>query len=124
MPFKNKSLKVESVDGRNFTLLEPLVYEARNGEVITIPVGAATDGASTPQAMWNVLPPFGKYWMAAVLHDGLYRLMKQPKARCDDLLLEAMLSLGVDEREAGIIYAGIKVGGWASFEEDRAEQHG
>jgi hypothetical protein len=69
--------------------------------------------------MWNVLPPTGDYFLAAVLHDWLYRRTDRPKDECDSLFREAMLSLGVDGRTAEIMYQGVHVGGWKAFREDR-----
>ena len=119
MALQQTPMKVETDDGRNFTLIEPYNYEANSGEIITIPAGTTSDGASTPQAMWNIIPPFGAYWKAAVLHDYLYRFTKRPKEECDNLLKEAMASLGVDETEMLAIYEGIVIGGEEAFEEDR-----
>jgi len=119
MSFAKATLRVESSDGRFFKLLEPLVYTSESGEVIIVPEGATTDGASTPQAIWNIIPPFGTYWLAAILHDYLYRLTKRPKAECDGLLLEAMTSLGVDRLLRETIYDGVRLGGASAFDEDR-----
>lgn len=119
MAFQQTPMKVESDDGRNFTLLEPYNYLCRSGELITIPAGTTSDGASTPRELWASIPPFGKYWKAAILHDYLYRVTNRPKAECDNLLLEAMESLGVNEIEAHAIYEGVNLAGKWSFEEDR-----
>ena len=122
MPFKTLVITSESSDGRNFKLILPCIYETNSGETITIPAGSTSDGASTPREIWNLIPPFGKYWMAAVLHDYLYRFTQRPKSECDLLLLEAMQSLGVGEFEAKIIYDGVRDGGQSSFDQDRKAQ--
>ena len=124
MPFQSTVFKVATGDGRNFTLLEPIVYVSNNGESITIPIGATSDGASTPPELWVELPPFGKYWPAAYLHDWLYRCTQRPQSECDALLYEAMLSLGVDKIRADMIYEGVHYGGRSSFEADRKAQSG
>ena len=36
---------------------------------VTVPVGYLTDGASVPQLLWNLIPPWGSYGQAAVVHD-------------------------------------------------------
>ncbi len=122
MGFSRTDFAVRTSDGRNMVLLEEITYTARDGRVITIPAGSASDGASTPPALWPTLPPFGRYWPAAFLHDYLYRCSDLPKALCDDLLLEAMQSLGVEALEARVIYEGVHYGGASSFAEDRAAQ--
>ena len=38
---------------------------------VTVPIGYLTDGASVPRLFWNIIPPWGKYSQAAVLHDYL-----------------------------------------------------
>lgn len=119
MPFKNDSLSVSTRDGRDITLLEELVYVTEAGETITVPVGSQADGCSTPKAVWNLIPPFGAYWMAAVLHDYLYRKTERPKEECDLLFLEAMKSLGVDLLLRQTIYEGVHLGGAWSFDDDR-----
>lgn len=120
MGFVNYFVNLTTGDGHIITLLEPLIYEAKNGEIITVPAGSPTDGASTPQFMWNVIPPFGKYWLAAVMHDWLYRFSDVPKERCDELLLEAMLSCDVEVSLANTIYNGVRFGGWKAFRDDRS----
>lgn len=132
--FQNLPLEVSSSDGRNFVLLKDAVYVSKDGTRYVMPAGATSDGASTPREMWNVLPPFGVYWPAAVLHDCAYRntllidekTMEAPfraslvKDACDKLLLEAMESLGVNEIERSVIYSGVCLGGQPSFNKDRA----
>jgi hypothetical protein len=119
MGFAKPTLRVETSDGRYCTLLEDLVFTAANGEVIVAPAGTTTDGASTPKEIWSLIPPFGSYWLAAVLHDFLYRISKRPKHECDGLLLEAMVSLGVEKVLRDAIYQGVALGGLPSFAEDR-----
>jgi len=114
--------KVGSSDGHNVILLEGFTYTAKDGEVVEAFPHMGSDGASTPQAMWNVMAPFGIYWMAAVLHDICYRYLQLPKGRCDELLLEAMELLGTSEFEAHTIYEGVHLFGWNSFNEDRIQQ--
>jgi len=122
MPFDKTTIAVSTSDGRNFTLLEPLTYTAQNGVVYVIPAGSQSDGASTPPVLWPTIPPFGPYWLAAFFHDWLYRYSQYPKDLCDDLLREAMLSLGVSHFLAETIYEGVHFGGWSSFDSDRAAQ--
>jgi hypothetical protein len=120
--FQSKTIKVETSDGRNFVLLEPVVYVTGFGAHLTIPAGTTSDGASTPALIWSAVPPFGLYWPAAYLHDWLYRATLMPKPECDDLLKEAMLSLGVDSELVDVVYEGVKLGGQSAFDADRAAQ--
>ena len=120
--FSTTALNVRTSDGRNMVLLDAFTYTSKTGRVITVPVGATSDGASTPREIWSFIPPFGTYWMAAFLHDYLYRSTDLPKDVCDDLLREAMEDLCVDWVEVKAIYDGVAVGGQSSFDEDRSAQ--
>lgn len=119
MSFVDPFVSVTTGDGLTCTLLAPLVYVAKSGDVITVPAGVTTDGASTPPVLWPTIPPFGKYWLAAVMHDWLYRFSDKPKDECDSLFLEAMESCGVDDVTAHTIYEGVHLFGWKAFREDR-----
>lgn len=122
--FDRDLIRTDSRDGHHFIVVEPFSYTTRAGQMIIIPAGTQTDGASTPHALWPTLPPFGKYWKAAILHDHLYRNEQRPREECDRLLLEAMESLGVDQVTGRIIYGGVVAGGQSSFDEDRKNQGG
>lgn len=120
--FSTPYLKVGTDDGHNFFLLEGFKYTAKNGQEVLATPDFSSDGASTPSLLWSVIPPFGKYWMAAVLHDVCYRFLQLPKDRCDDLLKEAMELLEVPKVIAHPIYEGVHLFGWNSFNEDRILQ--
>ena len=117
--FSIDSLKVSTPDGRNFILLESFIYKRKDGQIISVPAGTTSDGASTPSILWPTIPPFGVYWKAAFLHDYLYRDTECPKNFCDETLLEAMEELGVGEVESKAIYEGVHLFGWSSYEGDR-----
>jgi hypothetical protein len=116
-----KGFNVYTEDGRNFILTEDYAYERKDGCRITIPKGATSDGASTPPALWPTLPPFGRYWPAAYLHDYLYRNPSPDKDFADETLLDAMEFLGVWDVDAKIIYEGVARFGSSSYEADVKE---
>ena len=120
--FSTTVLKVATSDGRNFVLLEPFSYTSSSGVIINVPAGATSDGASTPREIWPTIPPFGQYWMAAFLHDYLYRNTQLPKAQCDDLFKDAMTSLGCSVIEVDAIFEGVNLFGQENFNDDRAIQ--
>lgn len=121
--FQNLPLKVSTQDGHNFVLLEPFSFVRPNGEVITVPTDTTSDGASTPPILWPKLPPFGKYWKAAFLHDYLYRCTTRPKSECDTIFNEAMESLQVEEETRITMYEGVHLAGWKAFRDDRQVQN-
>jgi len=127
--FNPPIFKVATTDGRNFILLEDVVYLTSDGShAYLLPKGATSDGASTPCAIWINFPPFGSYWQAAFLHDCAYRdTLQNPdgtwasltKQACDDLLLDAMTQAGTHEFTREAIYKGVAFGGEHSFDDDR-----
>lgn len=137
--FDRTNIRVDTSDGRNITHVSGFSYTNKDGEVIEVPPLSTGDGASSPPATWPIIPPFGWYWICALLHDHAYRNLKKPKAWCDAMLLESMLWLieqmpsdTIEHRlkkearrvEATLIYDGVVFGGKASFDGDRKNQGG
>lgn len=116
-------LKLQPLDdGKTFRLLEPFRYRLGSLDsqnIITIPEGFETDFASVPQIFWNILPPWGKYGKAAVLHDYLYKSGMFDRSRCDEIFLEAMEALNVSWIKRKTIYAGVRMGGWIAWNNHR-----
>ena len=127
--FNNLPFKVSSSDGRNFILLEDVIYLTQDGSKSYImPAGASSDGASTPPEIWLNFPPFGTYWPAAYLHDCAYRgtlqtldgkLAMLSKNDCDELLKDAMIACGTHQFTRDAIYEGVALAGQSSFDSDR-----
>ncbi len=125
--FASFDVAVRTRDGRHVTLAEHLVFtrpQNVGGQTITMLVGAESDGASIPSPLWSAgLTPFGPWWMACVLHDGMYRMDTDPlindRATADLILWEAMIATGVDDDIARTIYAGVRAGGQAAWDADR-----
>lgn len=124
-------VSVRSMDGRNFILQEDVIFNSKDGNTYKLPIGARSDGASTPPVIWINFPPFGSYWLAAFLHDCAYRNTLEvlngtsyvraslPKNICDNLILEAMTCLGTHAFTRQTIYDALVVAGGSSFEADR-----
>lgn len=126
---------VRTRDGLNFVLQEPLEVVRDDGARFRVPADSTTDGASTPNELWPVLPPFGDYWLAAVIHDSAYRgtLERQlesgewtkallNKEQSDDLFMDVMSALGVAQRTKETLYEGVHLLGYKAFRGDRTGQ--
>ena len=122
--FDRVMVLIRTADCHNVVISEPFSYTTAKGEVITIGIGDQSDGASTPRLIWSIVPPFGPYWKAYVLHDHLYRYTQKTKDECDALLHEAMMSLGASKEFADTVWKGVQDGGQSSFDEDRKNQGG
>jgi hypothetical protein len=102
---------------RRKSLIAPLVYEAADGTLYTVPAGFVSDGASVPRVLWMVYPPFGEnYEPAAWLHDYLYQCAElvpgMTRDRADGLLEEAAEAWGFRGSGARVLFAGVRAGGW------------
>lgn len=125
-----------SLDGRNWVATAYFYWWWR-GKRYRCVIGATTDGASTPQAGWNILPPFGWYWLAALAHDFAYRAqceVQNPDGTWtriqmyfDDanrMILELMTTLQTapeHEAEKWVIYQAVNKAGQTSFSDDLAQ---
>ena len=112
----------QSDDWRRWTIEQPLIYEVGalgSGALITVPTGFSTDGASIPQFLWSVMPTWGRYSRAAVIHDYLYVLLKSgtphplaPDRRtADAIFYEAMVVCGTNSTVRWVIWAAVRVFG-------------
>jgi hypothetical protein len=100
---------------------QPLIYEVGelgSGQIITVPPGYITDGASIPRYLWVFLPSWGKYSRAAVVHDFLCTLLDRgvphpqaPTRRDADVVFyEAMGVCKVSLPVRLILWAGVRLG--------------
>ena len=115
-------LKVTPLDGGKYwQLLEGFCYytdEIPVEHLITVPEGFITDFASVPRVVWWLLPPWGQYGKAAVVHDFLYRAKPWPRKRCDQIFLEGMQTLGVGWATRTTMYSAVRVAGWRAWNKD------
>lgn len=84
-------------------------------DVITVPAGTVTDLATTPRWIWSVLPPFGEYAKAAIVHDYLYQQAIGSKRYADEVFLEAMTVLGVPRWRRTVMYWAVRVFGRGNY---------
>lgn len=117
-------------------LVEPFDYRLGTPdgvEYVRVPKDFLTDFASVPRGLWNLLPPIGSYGKAAVIHDFLYqfRAISQDPAisdractrgEADAIFKEGMEVLGVGRFTRWMVYAGVRVGGWRSWNRYRAAE--
>jgi hypothetical protein len=115
---------VEAVDDENWRVRAPFTYTGST-ETFTIPDGAETDFASIPRVFAWFLPRYGRYTLAAILHDYLWRQRASTGAMeyidADGLFRRAMRELDVPFLQRWIMWAGVrwgalcKRGGWRGW---------
>ncbi len=114
-------LKIEPVDDNmtKWKLLEPFeFYIDEEGRRIyyKVPAGFITDFASVPKIFWNILPPWGKYGKAAVLHDYLYRTKLVSRKKADEIFLLSMKVLKVSFCKRYLMYLAVRIFGKKAWE--------
>lgn len=101
-------------DGRTAVLLKPYAVYAL-GRVINVPAGFETDFASVPRVLWTIVPPWGEYFKATIVHDYLYVIGTVPRAEADAIFLELMERAGVSRLRRTVMYLGVRAGGWVGW---------
>jgi hypothetical protein len=110
-------------DGENSVVMSPLQYRVGTTRfVITVPAGFVTDFASTPRAIWAVLPPFGTYQLAAVVHDFLYWDQGCTREQADALLRAGMAESRVEPAKRDAIWQAVRRGGEAAWTQNATEK--
>lgn len=82
-----------------------------------MPALFVTDGASIPRMFWNIFPPTGSYFKAAIIHDYLYSSLNDKFSRSESDLIfkEAMFNLGIGWIKRETIYRAVQLFGWTAF---------
>jgi len=102
------------------TLSELNYYSSLVDEMITVSIGFKTDLGSIPSFLQWLFPKDGKAVLAYILHDYLYKIeYKKNRDLCDDILKEAMKVLETTSWRRYGVRAGLKVGGWHSWNKHR-----
>jgi len=100
-------------------------------KLIIVKPNFITDGASIPPLFWPIIGhPLEKYHLAAIIHDALYdgtvSLYEFPESErryvVDNILYEACIDLHVNKFKSNLIYYGVRIGGWYSWNNYRKRQ--
>lgn len=104
-------------DQGHWVLLRPLTHRiGETGQAVLVPSGFVTDFASIPRALWQVLPPHGRYSRAAILHDYLYWDQRCTREQADRIMLIAMGDSRVKPGMRRTIFRGVRLGGKAAWD--------
>lgn len=122
MPFTDPRVSVTQTDERLWRLDRPLKYETSSSSYLTVHVheGYCTDFASVPRCVWWLVPTYGNYTPATVLHDALITEVLPRKSkhwtsrRVDRVFREAMAELGVSFPRRWLMWAGVRWGALAN----------
>jgi uncharacterized protein DUF1353 len=116
VPFEPGSLTVRRVDATTWSLVDELVYRG-NRQRFVVPAGFRTDFATVPRVVTWLVPRFGAYTLAAVLHDWLCtegihsRVVSAREA--DGIFRRVMRESGVPVLRRWLMWAGVRWGALA-----------
>jgi hypothetical protein len=108
--------RVRQVDDTTWRLYDAVAYLGRHGDYF-VPPGYLTDFASVPRLLWPVVPPYGTYTDAAIVHDWLITdglgkgAVDITPAEVDAEFRRAMGALGVGAVRRWVMWAGVR---WAA----------
>lgn len=120
MAFLDHLILKEPASGKGeWTLVRQLRYAGREQQ-FAVPPNFKTDGASVPRVMWHLLPPFGRYLKAAVIHDYLYVTRPVSRKDADGIFRRIMREAGVSKPKRYIMWAAVRVFGWVYWKDGRA----
>lgn len=114
MTFVNgPKILVRQATEEDWTLEEEVVYQGRVDRFV-VPKGTLTDFASVPRVFAWLVPSYGVFTAAAVLHDHLVRV-ERPAGRisavdADGLFRRAMRELGVPFLVRWFMWAAVRLG--------------
>ena len=113
MPFDSTALTVRRVADEEWEVVEPLVYRGRR-DTFVVPAGFPTDFASVPRLVVWLIPRFGRYTLAAVLHDWLttegLRTGVVSSRDADGIFRRVMREAGVPVLLRWLMWAGVRWG--------------
>lgn len=118
MPFVSADVVVRQIDNTTWELREELVYQGRT-DTFVLPVGFRTDFASVPRQLVWLLPRYGAYTKAAILHDHLWDLVDEAgfdPSDADGIFRRAMRELDVPFTRRWMMWAAVRA---ASFVRSR-----
>src|ERR1044071_290824 len=125
-----RPLKVCPAAEDNWVVVEKWPFVGHpNGKTVQfeVPEGFITDFASIPRLLWPILPKWGNYGWAGVLHHYLFWEQGLCREDADAILLEAMIrsSVSVPGWRQQLIYRAVRLfGGWAWNSNKRRKQCG
>src|SRR5262245_37790872 len=97
-------------EGTLWTLVESFSYRAGQ-ETFTVPAGFVTDFASVPRVFVWLLPRYGRWTQAAILHDylrGVARTGRIRKSDADNIFNRAMRELNVPFLRRWVMWAAVR----------------
>ena len=106
----------ERGDDRDMQVIEDFWYRDQNDRRWDVPSGTVINGASIPRTLWSSVgsPYTGNYRRAALVHDAAVGREGVLRSEADTMFYFACLAGGCSAIQAKLLYAGVRLGAWAS----------
>ena len=104
--------------GRSAKLAKPFSVSLGDSSW-TVPADFVTDFASVPRCLWWIVPPWGRYFPAAVVHDWLYSTHDRPREDADRIFLMLMDALKIPTWRRRAMYIAVRLFGEHAWNESR-----
>jgi Protein of unknown function (DUF1353) len=105
-------VEVRQEGEEHWVTLSPITYRAAR-ETFVVPANQGTDFASVPRYFVWLIPRYGRYTKAAILHDYLCRVAVEngtiSRADADGVFRQAMRTLGVGFLRRWIMWAAVRL---------------
>ncbi|MFI5781468.1 DUF1353 domain-containing protein [Nocardia sp. NPDC051570] len=98
---------VEEIDAVWWLVCEPIVYLGKR-QWFVIPAGFRTDFASVPRVLVWLIPRYGAYTRAAILHDYLCRTAVVSPKDADGLFRRVLRECGVSLPQRWMMWTGVR----------------
>ncbi len=112
-------------DGKTWVIVRDFGYDVgaeNSGDHIGVAIGFQTDFATVPRPFWTILPKWGRYGNATVIHDWLYWTQTRPRQEADAIFLEAMGVLGVSSLVKHPMYWAVRLFGWLAWYRNQGDK--
>lgn len=113
--YDSKNLRFEVKEPLKFTIKQENFSSVIHYEV---PEGFRTDLASVPSILWPLIGPFGKWSVAAIIHDYLYDKSFEgniSREQADKIFYDAMIKHHVAKPTALVMYWAVRLFGKSSW---------
>jgi hypothetical protein len=88
--------------------------------LVAVPTGFVWDGASVPRIFWNLIPAWGMWSGAALIHDFLYTTQPCNRRLADTIFLALMVQDDVSRWRAAMMFFAVRIFGARAW---RKHQH-
>ncbi|MFV0527018.1 MAG: DUF1353 domain-containing protein [Acidimicrobiales bacterium] len=98
-------------EGKRWRLVEPFLYRGKR-DLFSVPRGFTTDFASVPRVVVWLLPRYGRWTQAAILHDYLWALAREgqvSRVDADGLFYRALRELQVPFLRRWMMWAAVRL---------------